>query len=74
MVNGCLAHDRHLVSNEFNDYFISIGTKLADEKIPLLILYVSYILTSVKNSIYVPLISDNEVRIVIGTVKNSSAG
>ena len=56
MVNGCLTHDPHLVSNQFNDYFISIGTKLADEIIST-VDHMPYII-NVRNSIYVPDITE----------------
>ena len=60
------------IANGFNDFFVSIGPQLAD-KISCTVNPVSY-LVSIENSIVFPEISCAEVKYIIQSLKNSSAG
>ena len=61
-----------MICNAFNNYFVQIGPLLAKE-ITSTINPLSYV-SSILNSIYIPPITEDELTIVILSLKNSSAG
>ena len=70
--NNKLITDSYDISNAFNNFFASIGSELAGN-ITSSINPLSY-LKSVQNSMYMPKVSENEVKNIILSFKNSAAG
>ena len=72
MINDVIVTDNQIIANEFNNFFVSIGKKLASDLSsnvnPLIYL------NSVVNSIVIPTITSQEVRNIISSTKNSSPG
>lgn len=73
-INGLLTSDGKTIANAFNNYFVTIGTNLANkipatDKDPT-----DYITTSVVNSLFLRPVDDMEVKNIITSLKNSSAG
>ena len=71
-LDGKIISDRAAIANGFNNYFVSIGPKLAS-KISSNVNPISYV-KSINNSIVIPNITCHEVYQVICSLKNSSAG
>ena len=71
-LDGKIISDRAAIANGFNNYFVSIGPKLASE-ISSNVNPISYV-KSINNSIVIPNITCHEVYQVICSLKNSSAG
>ena len=71
-INGELTSDKDIISNAFNNYFVTIGPQLANKininKNPL-----TYI-NSTMNSIVIPYINEKDITQVVNSLKNSSAG
>ena len=71
-INGELTSDKDIISNAFNNYFVTIGPQLANKininKNPL-----TYI-NSTMNSIFIPYINEKDITQVVNSLKNSSAG
>ena len=67
-----MTNDSHIISNEFNKYFTNIGPELAKD-LPIVGNPLNYV-TICQNSIFVPYITENEVKNVISGLKNSSPG
>ena len=71
-INGTITRDPILICNTFNDYFVQIGPQLAkkfDDKINPM----TYI-THTQSSIFIPYISENEIKNIIHSLKSSSPG
>ena len=71
-LDGKIISDRAAIASGFNNYFVSIGPKLAS-KISSNVNPISYV-KSIYNSIVIPNITCHEVYQVICSLKNSSAG
>ena len=71
-LDGKIISDRAAIANGFNNYFVSIGPKLASE-ISSNVNPISYV-KNINNSIVIPNITCHEVYQVICSLKNSSAG
>ena len=69
--NGCIS-DSVMIANEFNDFFVSIGDKLAS-KITSNINPLSFV-NNIPNSMVMSEVSPNEVLQIIHSLKNSSPG
>ena len=71
-INGNDVNDKQIISDEFNEYFVNIGPKLASniDNTSNPIEYVNDIL----NSISIPTITESEVTDILLSLKNSSAG
>ena len=67
-----MTNDSHIISNEFNKYFTNIGPELAKD-LPIVGNPLNYV-NICQNSIFVPYITENEVKNVISGLKNSSPG
>ena len=67
-----MTNDSHIISNEFNKYFTNIGPELAQDLLNV-DNSLNYV-TICQNSIFVPHITENEVKNVISGLKNSSPG
>ena len=67
-----MTNDSHIISNEFNKYCTNIGPELAKD-LPIVGNPLNYV-TICQNSIFVPHITENEVKNVISGLKNSSPG
>ena len=71
-INGELTSDKYIISNAFNNYFVTIGPQLANKininKIPW-----TYI-NSTMNSIFIPYINEKDITQVVNSLKNSSTG
>ena len=72
MINGKEIKDRQRICNDFNNYFINIGPKLA-KKFENSLNPMKYV-KSTLNSISIPIISESEVVAATKSLKNSSAG
>ena len=72
IVNNKHITDSYDISNAFNNFFASIGSELAGN-ITSSINPLSY-LKSVQNSMFMPKVSENEVKNIIMSFKNSAAG
>ena len=71
-IKGVLTNDSHIISNEFNKYFTNIGPEFAKD-LPIVGNPLNYV-NICQNSIFVPYITENEVKNVISGLKNSSPG
>ena len=71
-VNGCISSNSSIITNAFNKYFIEVGPKLASN-IKSNINPTSYV-SGITSSIYIPDITEIEIRNVVNTLKNSSPG
>ena len=71
---GTDINDATIIANSFNDYFVSIGSKLADEIDKSNLSDPLCNITVVNDSMSIPYISEAEVISVITSLKNSSAG
>ena len=71
-INGELTSDKDIISNAFNNYFVTIRPQLANKininKNPL-----TYINSTI-NSIFIPYINEKGITQVVNSLKNSSAG
>ena len=65
--------DSYEISNAFNNFFVSIGPKLASNIHSSVVDPLAYIIP-VQNSMYMPELSENEVKNIILSLKNSAAG
>ena len=72
IINGKEIKDRQRICNEFNNYFINIGPKLA-KNFENSLNPMQYV-KSTLDSISIPIISESEVVAAIKSLKNSSAG
>ena len=72
IISGQEIKDRQRICNEFNNYFINIGLKLA-KNFENSLNPMQYV-KSTLNSISIPIISESEVVAAIKSLKNSSAG
>ena len=71
-MDGKIISDQAAIANGFNNYFVSIGPKLAS-KMSSNVNPISYV-KSINNSIAIPNITCHEVYQVICSLKNFSAG
>ena len=71
-VNGTIVTDNAVIANGFNNFFVSVGPQLA-ENITCTVNPMSYI-NCIEKSIVVFNISCAEVKQIISSLKNSSAG
>ena len=71
-INYVVVTDNQIIANEFNNFFVSIGKKLASDLSSNVnsLIY----LNSVVNSIVIPTITTRKVRNIISSTKNSSPG
>ena len=71
-INGKLTSDKDIISNAFNNYFVTIGLQLTNtiniNKNPW-----TYI-NSTMNSILIPYINEKDITQVVNSLKHSSAG
>ena len=71
-INGLSVNNNQIISDSFNDYFINVGIKLAEEikdtSNPL-----EYV-DNIQNSIFMPHITETEVKNIIQSLKHSSPG
>ena len=72
LVHNKMVTDSYEISNAFNNFFVSIGPKLASN-IHSSINPLAYIIP-VQNSMYMPELSENDVKNIILSLKNSAAG
>ena len=72
IVNNKHITDSYDISNAFNNFFASIGSELSGD-ITSSINPLSYLKT-VQNSMFMPKVSENEVKNIIMSFKNSAAG
>ena len=73
LIDGSLSKDPELISEAFNNYFTEIGPKLAS-KIKKGINPMSYLSSSIENSMFLPHIDENEISTIIKSIKNGSPG
>ena len=71
-IKDAIVTDNQIIANEFNNFFVSIGPKLAHD-LSSDVNPLSYVNTVV-NSIVIPTITSLEVRNIISSTKNSSPG
>ena len=71
-MDGEIISDRTVIANGFNNYVVSIGSKLARKSKPN-VNPISYV-KRINNSIVIPNITCHEVYLVICSLKISSAG
>ena len=71
-IDNITVTDSTAIANGFNNFFVSVGPKLAND-IMCTINPMSYV-TSIEHSIAITDISCTEVKQVISSLKNSSAG
>ena len=71
-INGTIVTDCQTIANGFNDFFVSIGTELANH-ITSNVNALTYV-QNVANSIVIPFITSLEIRTVILKLNNSSSG
>ena len=72
--NGQVTDDKQIISEKFNDFFISVGPNLANKipnqtKSPL-----SYLGDRLPNTIFLEPVSDEEVEGIVNNLKNSAPG
>ena len=72
--NGQVTDDKQIISEKFNDFFISVGPNLANKipnqtKSPL-----SYLGDRLPNTIFLESVSDEEVEGIVNNLKNSAPG
>ena len=61
-----------IIANTFNNYFVNVGSSLAEIYILKLTHYI--ILKSLENSIHIPEINMDEVRTIMSAIANSASG
>ena len=66
--------DKNVISNKFNDYFTNIGRDLANKIPEQIINPLSYIQNDFVNTIVLNSVTENEVRNIVKSLKNTSAG
>ena len=71
-IKDAIVTDNQIIANEFNNFFVSIGPKLAHD-LSSDVNPLSYV-NNVVNSIVIPTITTLEVRNIISSTKNSSPG
>ena len=72
IINGKEIKDRQIICNEFNNYCVNIGPKLA-RNFENSLNPMQYV-KSILNSISIPIISESEIVAAIKSLKNGSAG
>ena len=72
VINGNMTNDELLISNEFNNFFVTIGSQLASS-INSTIDPISYVKGTI-NSIVIPNITENMIKKTIDCLKNSAPG
>ena len=73
IIEGSLTKDVQQIAKAFNNYFTEIGPNLAI-KIISRVNPMSYILSSIENSMFLPHIDETEISTIIKNIKNSSPG
>ena len=73
IIEGSLSKDVQQIANAFNNYFTEIGPNLAS-KIISRVNPMSYISSSIENSMFLPYIDETEISTIIKNIKNSSPG
>ena len=71
-INGNPTNDKAVISNSFNNYFIHVGPRLA-QQIQSHINPLNYVNDTMK-SMFIPYISEYEITETVKSLKNSSAG
>ena len=66
LIDGSLSKDPELISEAFNNYFREIGAKL---KIKKGINPMSYLSSSIENSMFLPHIDEYEISTIINNIK-----
>ena len=73
IIERSLAKDVQQIAKAFNNYFTDIGPNLAS-KIISRVNPMSYISSSIENSMFLPHIDETEISTIIKNIKNSSPG
>ena len=73
IIEGSLTKDVQQIAKAFNNYFTEIGPNLAS-KIKSRVNPMSYISSSIENSMFLPHIDETEISTIIKNIKNSSSG
>ena len=73
IIEGSLTKDVQQIAKAFNNYFTEIGPNLAS-KIISRVNPMSYISSSIENSMFLPHIDETEISTIIKNIKNSSPG
>ena len=66
--------DSNEIANNFNDYFVNVGPKLADKIPPSNVNFSSYLPASNQDSIFLDPITENEVKIEIDQLNVNKSG
>ena len=72
-IDGSISKDSQDIANAYNDYFIEIGPRLANN-ITSSINPMTYVTANVPNTIFIPHITEHEITAVISSMKHSSPG
>ena len=72
-IDGSISKDSQDIANAYNDYFIEIGPRLANN-ITSSINPMTYVTANVPNTIFIPHITEHEITTVISSMKHSSPG
>ena len=72
-IDGSISKDSQDIANAYNDDFIEIGPRLANN-ITSSINHMTYVTANVPNTIFIPHITEHEITAVISSMKHSSPG
>ena len=72
-IDGSISKDSQAIANAYNDHFIEIGPRLANN-ITSSINPMTYVTANVPNTIFIPHITEHEITAVISSMKHSSPG
>ena len=74
MKDGNIITDPNEIANNFNEYFVNVGPKLADKIPPSNMNFSSYLPANNQNSIFLDPIRENEVKIELDQLKVNKSG
>ena len=73
-MNGTTTNDGNVIANKFNSFFVNVGTVLAKSIPPTDKNPVDYIQQDILGTPYFDPVTENEIRKIIGSFKDSAAG
>ena len=74
IIDNCEVSDKHLIANKFNDFFVNIGSSLAEKIPPCQCDPIAYVKNVNINTIFLRPVNNDEVMSILKDMRTSSPG